>query len=102
MWLRRLTSILPTQHPTIGTTFTTDCRSTKHLDHIPDPVTTLGFIGEGGCHECSVRDYFHDIRSNCSSPFNDWRSATTLHMECIEQRSNWPFPPSADDHVGRY
>ena len=29
-------------------------------------------------------------------------SATTLHMECIEQRSNWPLPPSADDHVGRY
>ncbi len=23
-------------------------------------------------------------------------SATTLHMECIEQRSNWPLPPSAD------
>ena len=54
------------------------------------------------CHERSACDSFHDICSNRSSPLDDRESATTLHMECIEQRSNWPLPPSADDHVGRY
>jgi len=38
---------LPTQHPTTGTTFITVCRSTKHLDHIPGPVTKPGSIGGG-------------------------------------------------------
>src|SRR5262245_33514082 len=92
---KRSASILPTLRPTIGTTFTTDCRSTKHLGHTPDPVTKPGSIGGGSRHEPSLRDDFHDFRSDRSSYFDDRRSATALHMERIEQRSNRPLPTAA-------
>src|SRR5579864_7157869 len=92
---KRWTLILPTQHPTTGTTFTTDCRSTKHLDHTPDPVTKPGSIGGGSRHEGALCDNDHHICSGCTSPFDDRRKNATLHMERIEQRSDRPLSASA-------
>jgi hypothetical protein len=82
--VERSTSILPTRHPTIGTTFTTDCRSTKHREHTPDPVTTPGSIGGGSRHERPVRDNFHDICNGRPPPFDGRRSNAALHMERIK------------------
>src|SRR5438477_11359806 len=99
---RRSTLILPTQHPTTGTTFITDCRSTKHLDHIPDPVTKPGSIGGGSRHECPVCDNFHDICNGRCSPLDGRRSNAALHMERIKQRSDRPLSPSARDEVNSH
>src|SRR6476660_9117205 len=97
MLSRHSTSILPTQHLTTGTTFTIDCRSTKHLDHTPDPVTRPGSIGERSRHERSVCDNSCDICCDRTSLLDGRRSNTALHMECVEQRSDRPLSPSARD-----
>src|SRR6185312_12832088 len=68
MLSKRSASILPTLRPIIGTTFTTDCRSTKHLDHTPDPATRPGSIGGESRRERSVCDHFLDMRGERSSP----------------------------------
>jgi conjugative transfer signal peptidase TraF len=73
---KRSASILPTLHPTIGTTFTTDCRSTKLLAHIRDPVTKPGSIVGEPRHERSVCDDFRDNCGNRSSHFDDRTNAT--------------------------
>jgi hypothetical protein len=47
MLSKRSESILPMPRLIIGTTFTTDCRSTKHLGHTRDPATEPGSIAGG-------------------------------------------------------
>ena len=78
--------LAPRSQPIVGQ------RNTSTIHSIASP--TPGSIGGGSRHECAVRDYFHDICSDGSSPFDDRRSATTLHMECIAQRSDRSLPSS--------
>src|ERR1700751_6077549 len=97
MLSRLSASILPTPRLTIGTTFITDCRSTRHLDRTPDLVTGLGSIGGGWRHERPVSDTFHGNCCDRPSPFYDRGNDTALHMERIKQRSDRPLSYSSYD-----
>src|SRR5712664_3541571 len=99
---RRTASIRPTQHPTIGTTFITDCRSTKHLGNTHDPATRPGSIAGGRRHERSVWDNFYDVCSDHSSPLDGRRDDAALHMERIKQRSDWTLSRPACDTTDRH
>src|SRR5579859_1609951 len=102
MLSRHLASILPTPHPIIGTTSTTDCRSTKHLGHTPGPVTRRGSIGGESCHDQSLPDGLHHVCSDHSSPLHRRRGDAAFHLECINQRSDRTLSRSTCDTVDRY
>src|SRR5581483_11787981 len=100
MLSRPSASILPTPRLIIGTTFTTDCRSTKRLGHIRDPATKPGSIAGGWCHECPVSDIFHGSCRDKSSHFHNRGNDTALHMERIKQRADRPLSYSSYDTLG--
>src|SRR5215471_9150197 len=102
MLSKRSESILPTPRQIIGTTSTTDCRSTKHPGHTPGPVTRRGSIGGKSCHEHSVRDGLHHVCSDHSSPLDGRTDDTALHLERIKKRSDRPLSRSTCDTVDRY
>src|SRR6516162_8231176 len=102
MLSKRSASILPTPHPIIGTTFITDCRSTKRLGHTLGPVTRRGSIGGDSCNERSVPDDFHRSCCDRPSPLDGRRGEAALHLECIKQRSDRPLSRSTCDTVSRH